>query len=50
MVNGQERLREAEKHGFRSAIVPIANNPKKKMQKMRVIPVKKLADAMDVFF
>ena len=50
VVNGQERLREAEKHGFRSAIVPVANNPKKKMQKMRVIPVKKLADAMDVFF
>tara|TARA_Y100001933_G_scaffold236846_1_gene259164 strand:- start:17 stop:1387 length:1371 start_codon:yes stop_codon:yes gene_type:complete len=50
VVNGQERMREAEKHGFRSAIVPIANNPKKKMNKMRVIPVKKLADAMDVFF
>ena len=50
VVNGQERMREAEKHGFRCAIVPVANNPKSKMKKMRVIPVKRLTDAMDVFF
>ena len=50
VVNGQERMREAEKHGFRCAIVPVANNPKGKMKKMRVIPVKRLTDAMDVFF
>jgi DNA repair protein RadA/Sms len=28
VANGQERLREAAKHGFRQAIVPYANRPK----------------------
>ena len=29
MQSGQERLREAAKHGFKRAIVPHANAPKK---------------------
>jgi DNA repair protein RadA/Sms len=44
--NGQERLREAAKHGFKTAIVPKANQPRQSIQGLRVIPVTKLADAL----
>lgn len=46
--SGQERLREAAKHGFRRAIVPAANAPKGKIAGMEVVAVKKLADVLDV--
>ncbi|MFQ6370124.1 DNA repair protein RadA [Shewanella sp. YIC-542] len=45
--NGQERLVEAAKHGFRRAIVPIANAPKKAPQGMEVIGVSKLSEALE---
>ena len=45
--NGQERLREAAKHGFKKAIVPKANLPKKPIPDMAVIGVSKLVDALD---
>ncbi|MDP4943927.1 MAG: DNA repair protein RadA, partial [Alishewanella sp.] len=44
---GQERLREAAKHGFRRAIVPIANAPKEPIEGMQVIGVSKLAEALE---
>jgi DNA repair protein RadA/Sms len=44
--NGQERLREAAKHGFKRAIVPAANAPKQAIKGMEVIAVKKVADAL----
>lgn len=44
--NGQERLREAAKHGFKRAIVPYANAPKQPIKGMEVIAVKKVADAL----
>ncbi len=44
--SGQERISEAAKHGFRRAIVPAANVPKKPQQTMQVFGVKKLADAL----
>jgi len=46
--NGQERLREAAKHGFRRAIVPQANCPKSAMGDMEVTGVKKLSEALAV--
>ena len=46
--NGQERLREAAKHGFRKAIVPKANLPKNPIPGMAVIGVGKLSEALDV--
>ncbi|QCG49434.1 DNA repair protein RadA [Aeromonas schubertii] len=46
--SGQERLQEAAKHGFRRAIVPWANAPKSPIEGMEVVPVKKLADALEV--
>lgn len=44
--NGQERLNEAAKHGFKRAIVPLANAPKKPIAGMDVIGVTKLAEAL----
>lgn len=45
--SGQERIREAAKHGFRTAIVPAANAPREKIGEMRVIGVKKLSEALE---
>ncbi len=44
--NGQERLREAAKHGFSRAIVPAANAPRQPIKGMEVVAVKKVADAL----
>ena len=45
--NGQERLSEAAKHGFKVAIVPKANAPKRTIHGMRVIAVSRLSDALE---
>jgi len=44
--NGQERIREARKHGFSIAIVPQANAPKKALEGIRVVAVSQLAEAL----
>ncbi|WP_392552012.1 DNA repair protein RadA [Orbus wheelerorum] len=46
--SGQERISEAAKHGFKRAIVPAANVPKKKPADMQIYAVKKLSDALDI--
>ncbi|MBK5143205.1 DNA repair protein RadA [Budviciaceae bacterium BWR-B9] len=46
--SGQERISEASKHGFKRAIVPHANVPKKSIPNMQVFGVKKLSDALSV--
>ena len=45
--NGQERLNEAAKHGFKRAIVPYGNAPKHTVEGMQVTPVKNLQEALD---
>ena len=45
--SGQERLREAAKHGFKRAIVPAANAPKKPIEGMEVIAVRRLSEVLD---
>lgn len=45
--NGQERIREAAKHGFRRAIVPKANMPKDPVEGMEVVGVTCLSEALD---
>ena len=45
--NGQERLKEAAKHGFKRAVVPAGNAPKKAIRGMEVITVRKLTDAIE---
>jgi DNA repair protein RadA/Sms len=46
---GEERLREAAKHGFRRAVVPRANAPRKDIEGMTVVGVGRLAEAMKAF-
>ena len=43
---GQERIKEAAKHGFKKAIVPAGNAPREKIPGMEVIAVKKLHEAL----
>ena len=46
--SGQERLREAAKHGFKRAIVPHANAPKNKnMEGLEIVAVKHLREAIE---
>lgn len=44
--SGQERLSEAAKHGFKRAIVPKANVPKKSISGLEVIGVSRLDEAL----
>ncbi|WP_407274472.1 DNA repair protein RadA [Dickeya ananatis] len=46
--SGQERIIEAAKHGFKRAIVPFANMPKKPPANMQVMGAKKLSDALAI--
>ena len=46
---GEERLREAAKHGFKMAVVPEANVPKRPPDGMSVRGVARLNQAMDAF-
>jgi len=46
---GQERLKEAAKHGFKTAIVPKANASKKTLEGMNIVPVQTLKEAVDWF-
>ncbi len=45
--SGQERLKEMAKLGFKMAIVPKANVPKKSLEGLNVIGVKSLREALD---
>ncbi len=45
--SGQERLREAAKHGFKKAIVPKANCPKEPISGMQVIGISRLSEALE---
>jgi DNA repair protein RadA/Sms len=47
---GEERLREAAKHGFRRAIVPAANAPRGRLEGMDVVAVKRLGEAIEAAF
>jgi DNA repair protein RadA/Sms len=46
---GEERLREAAKHGFRRAILPFANAPRQAPAGLEVRPVAKISEAIDAF-
>ena len=45
--NGQERLREAQKHGFTQALVPRANRPRAPIDGIEVQTVASLSDALE---
>lgn len=49
--SGQERLREASKHGFKQAVIPEANVAKNQRGfGINIIPAKNLAEALQAFF
>jgi len=45
--SGQERLREAAKHGFKTAIVPVANAPRQAIKGLDIKVVKNLSEALE---
>ena len=47
--NGQERLREAAKHGFKQAIIPKANAPRKgdHIDGLKITPVQRVSELID---
>jgi len=45
--SGQDRLREAAKHGFKRAIVPQANAPKRPIEGLEVVPVSRIEEAVE---
>jgi DNA repair protein RadA/Sms len=47
---GDERIREAAKHGFRTLIVPAANRPKTAPDGVEVIAVQRLSEALQRWF
>ena len=47
VVGGEERLREAAKHGFRLAVVPKANAPRRPPEGIEVVAVTRLQEALD---
>ncbi|MGH8312844.1 MAG: DNA repair protein RadA, partial [Gammaproteobacteria bacterium] len=48
VYNGEERLREAAKHGFKRALVPQGNAPRKGgMQEIQVRQISRLSEALD---
>jgi DNA repair protein RadA/Sms len=48
VANGDERLREAAKQGFRHALVPSPNAPRSPLDGMEVTPVRTLREALEV--
>lgn len=49
VTGGQERLKEASKHGFRHAIVPQANAPKTTFENMNILTAQTLSEAVHHF-
>lgn len=44
---GEDRIRDAQKHGFTHAVVPAANAPRKAIKGITVIAVRHLSEAID---
>ncbi len=49
VAGGQERLKEAAKHGFKIAVVPDGNAPKSKTDGMKIHAVKNIKECLDCF-
>ncbi|MDO8938056.1 MAG: DNA repair protein RadA [Methylicorpusculum sp.] len=48
VANGYARLNDAAKHGFKAAVIPKANAPKKPIADLKIYPVATLSDALTV--
>lgn len=49
VASGQERIREAAKHGFKKAIVPSANAPKQAVSGIEVCRVERISQVLELF-
>ena len=47
--NGEERLKEAFKHGFKRAIIPKGNKPQQAIKGMKIMSAQRLEDALEHF-
>jgi DNA repair protein RadA/Sms len=47
VYNAQERLSEAQKQGFKLAIMPKANAPKKPLKGIKIVAINRLSEALD---
>jgi DNA repair protein RadA/Sms len=47
---GEERLREAAKHGFRRAVIAEANTPKQPIEGLEILAVRRLPEALKRYF
>jgi DNA repair protein RadA/Sms len=47
---GVDRLNEAVKHGFKQAVIPIANKPKRPVKGLDITAVSKLSDILSIPF
>jgi DNA repair protein RadA/Sms len=47
--NGQQRLREAAKLGFKRALIPAANAPRSEVEGLAITPVSRYSEALDWF-
>ncbi len=45
--DGEQRLKEAAGHGFRTALVPAANAPRKPIGDLQVIPLRSVAESLE---
>lgn len=50
VAHGEERLREAHKQGFKLAVVPRENAPRRALPGLDVIPVARVSDALGAVF
>lgn len=47
VTNGEERLKEAHKHGFKRAIIPKGNLPQQPIKGMKIMTAQRLEDALE---
>lgn len=45
--NGEERLKEAAKHGFKRAIIPKGNKPQQAVKGMKIMTAQRLDEALE---
>ncbi len=50
VANGEARLKEAAKHGFRRAVIPKANAPQRPVKGLEIVAVASLVEALEVLY
>ncbi|MEN8198939.1 MAG: DNA repair protein RadA [Thermodesulfobacteriota bacterium] len=50
VANGEARLKEAAKHGFRRAVIPKANTPQRPVKGLEIVPVESLMEALEALY